>query len=99
VGGTRYYLHRLVISIMIGRMPRKDEHVHHVNGNRFDNRPSNLQLLTSREHTHLTNIQGPLVLYCPVCGRPFLRTIGNHPRKTCSPSHGAKFARRARAVA
>ena len=45
-----YAKHRLVIEQNIGRYLRSDEHVHHRNHIRDDNRLSNLQLLTKGEH-------------------------------------------------
>lgn len=39
--------HRLVFSEVFGSIP---EHVHHHNGNKLDNRPENLEGMTSREH-------------------------------------------------
>lgn len=38
--------HRLVVSRMLGRDLRRDEEVHHRNGQRGDNRPENLELWT-----------------------------------------------------
>jgi hypothetical protein len=40
--------HRLVMERRLGRLLRKDETVHHINGDRSDNLDENLQLRTGR---------------------------------------------------
>jgi hypothetical protein len=42
--------HRLVVARMIGRPLRDDELVHHVNGDKTDNRPANLRLVSRQGH-------------------------------------------------
>lgn len=50
-GRTRYRLeHRLVMERFLGRDLRRDEHVHHRNGDKLDNRVQNLEVLGVAEH-------------------------------------------------
>ncbi len=53
--GKFVYEHRWIMEQKIGRKLRRNEHVHHINGNPKDNRIENLEILSNSDHakTHL----------------------------------------------
>lgn len=53
---TGYVLeHRLVMSRVLGRTLRADEHIHHIDENPVNNAPENLMIVTPEEHRRIHN--------------------------------------------
>lgn len=93
INGRWQYEHRYLAEIKIGRKLIKGEVVHHVNGDRLDNRIGNLQVMTIGEHMRHHNTgrtfkkpEAELTkVACVICGELFkpYRRRGKRS-KTCS---------------
>lgn len=60
------YYHRHIASVDAGRWLSGDEHVHHVDGDRLNNDPSNLEVMTNAEHAALHK-PAPVERLCAEC--------------------------------
>jgi hypothetical protein len=50
VDGRYEFEHRVVAAEMLDRPLRRDERVHHINGDKLDNRPINLEVVSQSDH-------------------------------------------------
>lgn len=53
INKQKYREHRVIMEQLIGRKLKADEVVHHIDGDRHNNSPNNLQLMKKGEHTSL----------------------------------------------
>ena len=53
INGRERPVHILLMEEILGRPLKENEVVHHINGDKRDNRPENLQVLDRGEHTSL----------------------------------------------
>ena len=67
IAGKNFSIHKLVCAAFYG-MPQPDQVCHHLDGNKFNNRPENLIWLYPKEHTKFDNVMRQGRIYIHVDG-------------------------------
>ena len=77
--------HRVIMEEALGFKLSNEFVVHHINGNKKDNRLENLAVMTCKAHSMLHNQKYSLTKKCIVCGKEFLPAPSKRNRaKVCS---------------
>ena len=85
VDGKTKLLHRHLMEQHLGRALSTDEQVHHINGDTHDNRITNLEVLSCKEHQRGHKQKHPEQKPCENCGSIFTPHPTKRARaKTCS---------------
>lgn len=89
--------HRRVMEQLLGRKLQPQEHVHHKNEDKRDNRIENLEVMTLQQHVSLHKSKHPKVKNCEHCGHTFAPNPQTRGRvKTCSRTCRYALARSTR---
>lgn len=81
INGCWEYVHRVEMARVLGRQLLPDEVVHHINGDKLDNDPRNLEVTTARLHSQHHNRIHAYVKVCEACGREYEPLPGNRKRQ------------------
>lgn len=101
-GSGKVYMHRYVASKKLGRLVTADEHVHHLDEDRANNSPDNLEILSAVEHAkqHMRERFPPVLVNCTLCNKEFLCPLSRYNKsisgklfcsEECNHLHSRRF--------
>lgn len=95
INGKHIDEHRYIMEQYLGRKLKRDEYVHHKNGNKRDNRIENLQVMTPQEHNRHHFEKLPKTKICIECGKEFNPPTKHRGRnKVCSKECWVSFMKK-----
>ena len=85
INGKKMLQHRAIMEKHLGRPLLTEEYIHHVNGEKKDNRIENLEVMNPVDHGREHHLRHPLVKTCEACGCEFVPHKTKRKRaKNCS---------------
>lgn len=90
VNGRERYTHRAIVESILGRSLDRKEIVHHKDGDRTNNHPDNLEIMSQSAHAALHFRKYPATGECERCGAEYRRN-GKMTRRFCSNSCAAFY--------
>lgn len=72
VNGKGIDEHRHIMQLHLGRKLKRFEFVHHINGDKKDNRIENLELMNGHQHAIEHNQKYSISKLCIVCGKEYI---------------------------
>lgn len=84
-GNGYVFEHIVVAEIKVGRNINRGENVHHIDHDKQNNSPDNLEVMDASEHTknHHTRARTGVDKSCVVCGKMYYRKLSHAKRVKC----------------